>query len=391
MPRSEDGRRLTGEMAGLGILLAGAAAVTAWGYALAPPAHPVRILAQGRHGQWVLIRRTAVEQNFRVPAAHPQHLQGNTSLALAGYLGWEANGSARSQGSVAVRDGQLVVGLRRAFRDFRGYFLTATHALPPTCTFEAWAADPPPVAKGTGELVFAVQTASTIRTGLINYVWVSQVVRPRGRYWSAGYAEGRIRRARQWTLARAPVSRFPPPADGINRLAVATDGHHRLTVWINGQRFLAARGLNMAIAPPFEPYLEMQAKGTAYRVFYTRYAAVRGRRVELSGLPAGTRVEAGSRIEVVQRGRLQLARPPQAGPLTVTVTVPGGSPHHLRLWPGDRVQFRPAAGRPHRQAAAGGLATVDLARDGSGPVDLMMNSSPIPGRPAALRPERMSI
>ncbi|CAB1127759.1 conserved protein of unknown function [Candidatus Hydrogenisulfobacillus filiaventi] len=323
------------------LMLGAALALMFWGYLAAPAPAPIRVLAAGPHGRWLLTRRSARITTFRVPARRPRPLQGNTSLVLAPYPGWEANGSAGADGRVRVAGGFLRVGVAHPHARFRGFFLTATHALPPAYTFEAWATPPPPVRQGVGELVFALQTASTTRTGLINYVWVAQLVTPRGRWWEAGDARGRIRNAHERRLAKVAVARFPPPAGVLNRLAIRTDGRHRLSVYVNGRCLLRARGLHLAVTPPFEPYLEVQARGTAYAVAYARYAAVQGRTVRLVGLPPGTRVRAGGRRLTVERRQVVIPRPARDGPLTVTVQVPGGRPHRLRLWPGDRVRYAP--------------------------------------------------
>jgi len=292
--------------------------------------------------------------DFDVPSGPGHPIQGSTSIALPPYVGWEANGSAGpSNGQAAVSGGLLHVGIRTATSQFRGWFLTTTGSVPDSCAFQFDAASPPPVvraasttpatagARATGELVMAVQTASTARTGDINYAVVSESVAADGRrFLEAGYATGRVRNAVEHVLKRVPW------APGPLAVSVVTDGEDRLQVWVDGWPFLDASGLRMGIEPPFQPYLEVQAVGTPYSVAFSRYASVCGDDVVVDGLPAATMASLAGQMTSAVAGQatfpLGRSSAPLAGELRLrgTATAPVTFASHS-YWPGDRYAYRP--------------------------------------------------
>ncbi len=304
--------------------------------------------ARAPSGAYTLVGgvQTAQILSFDRSSAPLRRIEGSTSLALPPYGGWEANGSdAASQAFVSVRSGRLRVGVRRPTSQFRGWFLTATHPTASSCTFQFWAASPPPVAASspgaTGELVMAVQTSDTIRTGDIDYVFVSEVVAHDGRRsLLAGYASGHVRGAVTHVLKRAPWG--PGPL----HVSIRTDGGRRLRVWVNGTSFFSSSALHLGIVPPLEPYLEVQALRTSYTVSYTRYAATCGSDITVRGVPDGTVGVLGSLRAVARHGALALPLAEHRGPVRglLRVTLPGGgrtvrfAPH--AYWPGDVLTYQ---------------------------------------------------
>ncbi len=284
---------------------------------------------------------------FARPSGPERTIEGSTSLSFPPYVGWQANGSATPvNGTTRASGGLLHVGVRRGTPDFRGWFLTTTGVVPDSCAFQFDAVSPPDVppasAGAVGELVMAVQTGTTVTTGDIDYVLVSEIVHADGhRTLEAGYSTGHVRHAVEHVLKRVPWG--PGPL----RVSIQTNGDNRLTVWVNGTRFLDASGLHMGIVPPLQPYLEVQERGTPYSVAYARYASVCGGDVVVSGLPDGTVAGLDGYLATAAGGRAVFPVARSAGPLAgvLTLVVPGASrpvrfaPH--TYWPGDRFTYRP--------------------------------------------------
>jgi hypothetical protein len=273
-------------------------------------------------------------------------IEGSASLALPPYAGWEANGSAGAANSVVAASGGLLhVGIRRATPGFQGWFLTTTGTVPDSCVFQFAAASPPAVASKTpgamGELVMAVQTGNTVTTGDINYVLAAENVSAEGkRTLVVGYSLGHLSRATEHRLKVAPWQ--PGPL----HVAIETNGDNRLAVWVNGSLFYASDSLDLGIQPPLQPYLEVQARRTAYSVAYDGYSSVCQPNVEISGLPSGTVAELAGQRATAKRGSVVLTAstvaPPRSGSLTLA--VPGArlvtfAPH--TYWPGDRFSYAP--------------------------------------------------
>ncbi len=287
--------------------------------------------------------------SFQIPGSAILPIEGSTSLALPNYPGWEANGSAGpGNGLATVGGGLLHVAVRHPTPDFRGWFLTARSATPETCAFQFSAASPPPVtstnSQAVGELVMAVQTSSTVTSGDINYVLVAESVTPDGRRnLIVGYALGHLSHAVAHVLKEVPWSAGPL------HVAIETNGSNSLTVWVNGAPFYAANDLQMGIKPPFEPYLEVQARGTAYSVAFDGYSSVCGNNLVISDLPDGSMARLGTSTVAAHDGSasfpLSQAAPPVTGALILS--LPGSvdpvrfSRH--RYWPGDRYSFEPGA------------------------------------------------
>ncbi len=283
--------------------------------------------------------------DFAQPSGPSHPIQGSTSLAVPPYTGWEANGSAGPDNGLAVVSGGLLhVGIRRPTPDFRGWFLTATDATPDTCTFQFSAASPPPVtvwsAGAVGELVMAVQTSDTVTTGDIDYVVVSESVSADGqRSLSAGYSVGHLSHATEHVLKREPW------APGPLHVAIATNGDDRLSVWVNGSLFFQSTDLAMGIAPPFEPYLEVQARQTAYTVSFDGYSSVCQSNIVVSNLPDGTVATLDHQSVTAHGGSAIFPRGMSSLPVTgvLSLALPGSArpvtfASHA-YWPGDRLSF----------------------------------------------------
>jgi hypothetical protein len=284
---------------------------------------------------------------FNTPSVATRPIQASNSLALPGYGGWEANGSAGpANGLASVSGGLLNVAVRHATPGFAGWFLTATSPRPASCVYQFTAASPPPVTVSTpgatGELVMAVQTGSTIVTGDINYVFVAELVPANGqRSLVAGYSLGHLSHATEHLVKQAPW------APGPMQVAIQTNGDNRLSVWINGTSFLQADHLHMGITPPLEPYLEVQAERTPYTVAYSRYSTVCQSGVVISGLPDGTVATLGHLSATAHDGTAVFPAdkwsPPVTGVLALDrpgTTVPVRFASRT-YWPGDRLSFQP--------------------------------------------------
>jgi len=284
---------------------------------------------------------------FTEPSSGSQPIQGSTSQALVPYAGWESNGSAgAANGWTAVSHGQLHVGIRRATPDFRGWFLTTTGTVPASCVFQFSAASPPPVTAAVqgsiGELVMAVQTGSTVTTGDIDYVVVAENVAPTGlRTLIVGYSLGRLSSATEHILKK--VLWKPGPLQA----AVLTNGDNQLSVWIDGSLFYSADDLDLGIAPPFQAYLEVQARHTAYTASFNGYSSVCQPDILITNLPDGSSVQLGSEKATARNGTATLSYGIASSPITsaMLVSVPGDS-QPIRFdtatyWPGSRYSFAP--------------------------------------------------
>ena len=284
---------------------------------------------------------------FSQPSGPSTPIQGSTSLALPPYVGWEANGSAgASNGLASVNGGLLHVSVRQATAGFRGWFLTTTGTTPSACAFQFSATSPPPVTSRSpsaiGELVMAVQTSNTVTTGDINYVFVAENVAPTGdRNLTVGYSQGHLSHASEHILKQFPW--VPGPL----QVAIRTDGDPALGVWVNGSLLYTATTLQLGIAPPFQPYLEVQARQTPYSVAYEGYSSVCQPDVVVTGLPKDTVARLDGRQQVAADGSatfpVAMTSPPMTGVLSLQ--LPGNVrpivfARHT-YWPGTRYSFAP--------------------------------------------------
>ncbi len=107
--------------------------------------------------------------------------------------------------------------------------------------------------------------------------------------------------------------------------------------------------MHLGISPPFQPYLEVQARHTAYTVSFSGYSSVCRPDVVVSDLPDGSRVELAGKEATAHNGSAVLPSGITSEPVTgqMVVSEPGGSlptrfaPH--TYWPGSGFTFSPGA------------------------------------------------
>ncbi|MGH3579181.1 MAG: hypothetical protein ACRDU0_16705, partial [Mycobacterium sp.] len=138
-------------------------------------------------------------------------------------------------------------------------------------------------ATNQGEAVFAVQTATTPRTGLINYVVVASISSGGKTYWVVGYSHGHLANAALDTLATVQVS----PDVTTESVTLRTDGARSLQVWFGHDLVYSSNSLAMHIAPPYQPYLEVQSRQVAYVSSFANYWITSGSSLDVDGVPAG--------------------------------------------------------------------------------------------------------
>ena len=188
----------------------------------------------------------------------------------------------------------------------------------------------------------AVQTSDTATTGDINYVFVAENVAPDGhRNLTVGYSQGRLSHATEHVLKQVPWT--PGPV----QVAVETNGDNTLGVWVDGSLFYTAYILQLGIVPPFQPYLEVQARQTPYAVAYDGYSSVCQPDVVVTGLPEGTVASLDGRRQVSVDGSATFTAaihsPPMSGALILRLpgnTRPVVFARHS-YWPGTRYSFAP--------------------------------------------------
>jgi hypothetical protein len=306
----------------------------------APPTSPTPTAEGGQLSDYQNV-------TFSQPSGPSAPIQGSTSLALPPYVGWEANGSAgASNGLASVSGGLLHVAVRQPTTDFRGWFLTTTGTTPSACVLQFSAASPPPVTatspSAIGELVMAVQTSNTVTTGDINYVFVAENVASDGhRNLTVGYSQGRLSHATEHILKQVPWT--PGPL----QVGIQTNGDNKLSVWVNGSLFYYAYILQLGITPPFQPYLEVQARQTPYTVAYDGYSSVCDPDVTVTGLPEGTVAHLDGSQQVAANGSVTFPAAINSAPLVgvLSLSLPGTT-RPVRFashtyWPGSRFSFAP--------------------------------------------------
>ena len=138
-----------------------------------------------------------------------------------------------------------------------------------------------------GQAVFAVQTASTKVTGLINFVEVTTTSYQGRTGWQVDYSSGHVRDAALDRLLAV---------GGVGRRAAhpGRDRAHRrpaLAVGLAGrQQVFSSDSLQLDMEAPFQPYLEVQALHVPYVATFHDFWVTRDDTVEVTGLPAGADV-----------------------------------------------------------------------------------------------------
>lgn len=222
--------------------------------------------------------------------------------------------------------------------DFTGWFAVTLAAYPKSSVFHVRMSKPAGNVSGPdqeAEAVFAVQTASTKVSGLINFVEVtSDSLKGRTAY-QVDYSSGHIRDAKTKVYWRSEPT---PTAPNTQDVTIRTDGSHSLTVWLGDQQIFSSDALHLDMEAPFQPYLEVQALHIPYVATFHDFWVTRDSSVLIHGLPAGTAVDlAGTNGKGLatatagQSGTAVLALPPYAakGSGVLSVTRPGSSPQKL--------------------------------------------------------------
>ncbi len=190
----------------------------------------------------------------------------------------------------------------------------------------------------------AVQTSDTVTTGDINYVFVAENVASSGhRNLTVGYSQGRLSRASEHILKQVPWTTGPL------QVAIQTNGDNKLSVWVNGTLFYYAYILQLGIKPPFQPYLEVQARQTPYTVAYDGYSSVCQPDVVVTGLPQGTVATLDGSQQVATNGSATFRAPISSQPMVgaLSLQLPGTTRPVLfarhTYWPGTRYSFAPGS------------------------------------------------
>ena len=236
---------------------------------------------------------------------------------------------------------------------FKGWFAVTLAAFPATSVFHVELARTPGNVTGPGresEAVFAVQTASTKVTGLINFVEVTSDSLRGSTAWQIDYSHGRIRDARSTLFWRSAQSTHAPLS---HEVTVRTNGRNRLTVWFGNAVIFHSDRLRLDMEAPFQPYLEVQSLRAPYVSSFKDFWVTKDAALTVTGLPGGARVRllaagGGRPLASATAGRSGAARlalpPPEArGRARLFVSFPGG--RHVVLGPfgyagGDHYRLR---------------------------------------------------
>lgn len=242
-----------------------------------------------------------------VPTATVQYRDGSLTLRLTrpGQL-WSTsfqhpptahhynfNGSANPRRRfLEWQSGRLGVGVDNPdSHQFYGYF-AETQSVFPSGAFVQTLMTPYPAAvhpHQAAETILAVQTANTYRTGLLNYVIVSYTQAGSRHLLQIGYANGRIQAAKTYILQTVSHAGLMKAMQSL-AVTVSTNGHNIFRVWLGHQLLYAGHNLDMHIEPPFQVYLEVQARGTRYVADFRSLAVYRSDMFTIAGLKPGSRI-----------------------------------------------------------------------------------------------------
>jgi Tfp pilus assembly protein PilV len=241
---------------------------------------------------------------------------------------------------VRATDGGLQVGVQPMpnAEAHNGYFAVTHDAYPETSIFHVrMSKQPGQVQSATevGQAVFAVQTASTKITGLINFIVLSADSTEGMTSWRIGYMYGHVRNAAYVNYYSTEPSVDSPDTQEVT---LRTDGRRTLTVWFGKEQVFHSDKLEMDIQAPYQPYLEVQAVKTAYVSSFQNFWVTEDDDLQLTGLPDGADVrlvdDQGAVLgETAARtgGTATLELPPYAakGSGTLEITERGREPVRL--------------------------------------------------------------
>lgn len=213
------------------------------------------------------------------------------------------NGSApRSDRFVVLRRGTLGVGVVGRPSRFEGYFAVTRSAFPRgSLTVVQMEPTVTPLASGQrAESLVAVQTATTIYSGAIDYVFASMTQTGHQYQMQLGYANGYIRNAKSHFLRRIRLHERHRPR--LETIAVRTGGRHHLAVWLSGLGWVRMTSVApMNIQPPYQVYLETQSLGVRHAAWFHDLTVYRSADLTIESLPRGSAVSlvAGQQAESV--------------------------------------------------------------------------------------------
>lgn len=297
-------------------------------------------------GQWQLLRTTEgilIHDPFNkaVPARDVQdtyEFNGDTDPARA---------------FVRATDGGLEVGVDPPpeATTHKGYFAVTHDAYPETSIFHVRMSKQPGQVQSpteVGQAVFAVQTANTKVTGLINFIVISADSTAGMTSWRVGYMHGHVRNAEfVYYWGTTPSVDEPDTRD----VTLRTDGRRTLTVWFGNEQVFHSDELSLEMEAPFQPYLEVQAVQTPYASSFQDFWVVEDDHLLLTGVPDGAGVrlvdDAGGVVGETAAstgGLAALELPPYAakGRGTLEITEPGREPVRLGAFDyagGDELQL----------------------------------------------------
>jgi hypothetical protein len=228
-------------------------------------------------------------------------------------------------GWVSETTAGLTVGIK-AHHGWAGWFASTIHAAGPAV---AWHTVISPTAlrlgtKGRGIAVFAVQTATTQKSGVINYIVVAAVCRSGSYRWLVGYAHGLVARASTQVLWASKWQPVPQPGTPLPSQAVtiATDGSHSLSVWFGTDEIFSSERLVLKMPAPFQAYLEVQSSAPAYYARFNDFWVADDAPLVLRGLREGSRVELASGTDGAAAVATAKAVAGREGTATLRLAVP---------------------------------------------------------------------
>jgi uncharacterized protein YneR len=188
----------------------------------------------------------------------------------------------------------LRIGVQRhAPAVWEGFFAVSHAAYPDTSIFHVEMARDRvgvPRSDRSGEAVFAVQTASTKETGVLNYVLAASTTNGGRTRWVVGHAKGLYSDAALtvlWQSASLPSA----CAEFVQEITLRTDGQSSFHVWFGGSQVYAAdHGLDLEVEPPLQPYLEVQALEIGYVTTFTDYWVTEDNSIVVRGVRPGDQV-----------------------------------------------------------------------------------------------------
>jgi uncharacterized protein YneR len=176
---------------------------------------------------------------------------------------------------------------------WEGFFAVSHATYPATSIFHVeMARDRVDVPRSdqSGESVFAVQTASTKETGVLNYVLAASTTNGGRTRWVVGHAKGLYSDAALTVLWRS-ASLPSACAEFVQEITLRTDGRSSLHVWFGGNLvYTADHGLDLDVDPPLQPYLEVQALEIGYVTTFTDYWVTEDDSIVVRGVRPGDQV-----------------------------------------------------------------------------------------------------